>query len=356
MANIMVSVCLKARTMASGFAVVVGTLLWSAVPATAQDGHLGYGGVDVSDTGSARPQAQTTQQNCNPPGLEVQVRARISNASSPGCSASWYGYWCGENNGSGNAVVTTSVQGCGVWTGVHSHCAVISGSSTTLASELNTSLYPGSCPPPECPPGYMPDGNGGCFEPTPIMIATGNGARYELTSAANGVAFDIDGNGSVEQVAWTAPGSGVAFLAMDRDGDGVITSGKELFGNYTLPGATNGFEALRRMSMSTNGGVMRGSVSQDDPLFAQLLLWTDANHNGFSEPSELRPASELLSDIGLGYKVTGRRDRHGNLFRFLGWASVRTEPGRNKARTAEQENARRIPIWDAYLQLARAAR
>jgi hypothetical protein len=290
--------------MASGFAVVVGTLFWFAVPATAHDRHRGY--------------------------------------------------WCGETNGSGNAAVTTSVQGCGVLTGIQSHYAVISGSSTTLASELNTSLYPGSCSPPECPPGYLLNSNGECVEPSPIVIATGRGARYELTSASNGVEFDINGDGSAERVAWTAPGSGVAFLAMDRDGDGVITSGKELFGNYTLPGATNGFEALRRMSMSTNGGVMRGSVSQEDPLFAQLLLWTDANHNGVSEPSELRPASELLSDIGLGYRVTGRRDQHGNLFSFLGWASVRTEPGRNKARTPEQENARRIPIWDAYLRLAPA--
>lgn len=186
-----------------------------------------------------------------------------------------------------------------------------------------------------------------------IVIAARKGARYELTSPADGVSFDIDGDGAVEQVAWTPAGSDVALLAQDRDGNGLITSGKELFGNHTLTGSTNGFDALLRMSIGTNGGIKRGSVSNDDPLFARLLLWTDANHNGFSEASELRRAGEILSDIGLGYNVTDRKDGHGNLFRFLGWAHVRTAPGRNRARTKEEEDDRRIAIWDVYLKRTR---
>jgi hypothetical protein len=189
-------------------------------------------------------------------------------------------------------------------------------------------------------------------EPSPIIVATDKNGRYELTSAAEGVAFDIDGDGAVEQVAWTAAGSDVAFLAVDRDGNGLITSGRELFGNNTLRGATNGFAALQQMAAETNGGILRGSVSSDDPLFERLLLWTDANHNGFSELTELRPASESLSDIGLGYTMTDRRDRHGNIFRFQGWAHVRTKPGRNRARGPEEENERRITIWDVYLRVA----
>jgi hypothetical protein len=342
------SIRLSSRTTAIGFAVVVGTLLWSAVPAAAQNCSLTYSGVDVSAPGNARLQAGTIQQGC--PGVEAQVRARISAALFPGCSGTWYGYWCGRNNGSGNAVVRATSQGCGQWTSGRSHYAVISGSTVTLASDLETT-FDAYGPPVECPPGWSPDGQGGCKEPSPIMITLRKGNRYELTSAADGVAFDIDGDGSLEQVAWTAPDSEVAFLAMDRDGDGLITSGKELFGNNTLPGATNGFDALARMSRSTNGGIMRGSVSEDDPLFAQLLLWTDANHNGSSESWELQPASELLSDIGLGYHPANRKDKHGNLFRFRGWASVRTEKGRNRARGKEQEDARHIHIWDAYLQV-----
>jgi hypothetical protein len=42
-------------------------------------------------------------------------------------------------------------------------------------------------------------------------------------------------------------------------------------------------------------------LADDDPLFARLLLWTDRHHNGVSEASELRPAHEVLADIGLAY-------------------------------------------------------
>jgi hypothetical protein len=63
---------------------------------------------------------------------------------------------------------------------------------------------------------------------SPIIIDTdGNG--FHLTSAENGVRFDI--MGQPIQVAWTAPGSTSAFLALPHDG--VIDSGKDLFGNFT---------------------------------------------------------------------------------------------------------------------------
>lgn len=318
-------------------------------PAAAQDCNVTAVTSDRSISGSARLQAGTNQEGCS--GLTVEVGARISNAVGMTCSKTMSGSLCRDSTSSGNAVVTVTSQGCGVWTGISHHHIVISGSSYPIATDLETSLN-ANCPPIECPPGWQPDGNGGCYEPSPILIATKKGARYELTSPEAGVTFDIDGDGAVEQVAWTAPNSQVAFLALDRDGNGLITSGKELFGNNTIPGATNGFEALSRMSMETNGGIMRGSVSADDPLFARLVLWVDANHNGFSEPAELRPASEFLSDIGLGYNVTNRKDRHGNLFRFHGWAHVRTAAGRNKARGKKEEDERKIPIWDAYLKVA----
>jgi hypothetical protein len=183
------------------------------------------------------------------------------------------------------------------------------------------------------------------------MISFEKNAKYKLTSAADGVSFDIDGDGIPEQIAWTEADSDVAFLALDRDGDGRITSGKELFGNHTLPGAKNGFDALLKAAMDTNGGVIRPSVSSDDPLFAKLLLWTDQNHNGISDAGELRPASEVLSDIGLGYSVSDRQDRFGNLFRFNGWARIRTASGRNKARTPKEEAHRRLTIWDVYFKV-----
>ena len=55
----------------------------------------------------------------------------------------------------------------------------------------------------------------------------------------------------MERVAWTKRDSEVAFLALDRNGNGRIDGGEELFGNHTpvIRGTSqtspNGFEALR---------------------------------------------------------------------------------------------------------------
>jgi len=86
---------------------------------------------------------------------------------------------------------------------------------------------------------------------TPIIVplhapASGdgnNGNTVNLTDAAHGVVFDIAGDGNPLQVAWTADDQS-GFLAIDRDGDGLITSGRELFGNHMLPSADSGFIAI----------------------------------------------------------------------------------------------------------------
>ena len=168
-----------------------------------------------------------------------------------------------------------------------------------------------------------------------ILIAAGSDPFYRLTSAADGVRFDIDADGMAERVAWTQANSSVALLAIDRDEDGAITSGKELFGRSTWPGAAHAVSALTAMNKEMNGGATSAVVSADDRLFAQLLLWTDTNHNAISEPSELRHFGEQFADISLGYKLEDGRDLFGNHFVFEGFAHIRTAPGRNEARSAE---------------------
>jgi hypothetical protein len=84
----------------------------------------------------------------------------------------------------------------------------------------------------------------------------------------------------------------VAFLAYDRNGNGQIDNGTELFGNYTVPGMNNGFAALERLA-SEVAGYRTGRFRQGHPLFDKLLLWTDSNHDGISQPEELEP-------LGLG--------------------------------------------------------
>jgi hypothetical protein len=146
--------------------------------------------------------------------------------------------------------------------------------------------------------------------------------------------------------------SDVAFLAIDRNNDGYITDGSELFGNHTHPEASNGFEALHKLALESNGGQERYSVSADDPLFSKLLLWTDSNHNGLSEPDELQAAADVVSDIGLGYQLRKRTDKNGNIFAYRGWVHLRTKPGRDEADTPHANKERTRAAWDVYLKLA----
>jgi hypothetical protein len=73
----------------------------------------------------------------------------------------------------------------------------------------------------------------------------------------------LDGNGSVKPTSFVTHGS--AFLALDRNGDGRVNDGKELFGDQH--GAADGYEELRKFDSDNNG-----RINQDDPVYSQLLM------------------------------------------------------------------------------------
>jgi hypothetical protein len=166
----------------------------------------------------------------------------------------------------------------------------------------NTTINEGN----ECPPGGCPD--------TPIVLDL-SGTGYWFTSAGEGVEFDIRDSGVPVQTAWTSPLVENAFLCLDRNGDGEITSGAELFGNATplRSGATakNGFTALAEFD--ENGD---GLIDSRDSIWQELLLWVDRNHDGRSSSDEIIPAYEVILGLGVDYRTIGRRDRFGNLLRY----------------------------------------
>lgn len=170
-------------------------------------------------------------------------------------------------------------------------------------------------PPPSCNCHWGGPGS-------PIIIdVLGNG--FDLTNAANGVYFQLKPDGTLQHMSWTAPGADDAFLVLDRNGNGTIDTGMELFGNFTRqpePPAglsRNGFNALTPFNKRKNGGNGDGEIDRRDAVFATLRLWQDVNHNGVSEQSELHGLQELgVESISLDYKESRRTDQYGNRFKY----------------------------------------
>lgn len=167
-----------------------------------------------------------------------------------------------------------------------------------------------------------------------VLDLAGNG--IDLTSLEAGVRFnlDADAQGIAEQTSWTKQGSDDAFLALDRNENGTIDSGSELFGNHTQlrngKKAANGFEALADSDDNRDG-----FINSSDRIYSKLLIWSDLNHNGKSEPNELSSlAKKEVKEIDLHYVERTETDPAGNETRQ-----------RSFYKTIQGESRRIVDIW-----------
>ena len=134
---------------------------------------------------------------------------------------------------------------------------------------------------------------------TPLVVAFDGEAIAFRTDAR---AFAFRG----EPVVSDWPTAKTPWLALDRNGDGVITGGDELFGDG-VAGARNGYDALAQLD--ANGD---GVIDANDPAFASLVLWADRDGDRRGEADELTPLADLVVAIPLAYTrdvhCTGRGD------------------------------------------------
>ncbi len=123
----------------------------------------------------------------------------------------------------------------------------------------------------------------------PLIIDLGE-KGIKLHNVKNGVYFDLDNNGFAERTAWIDTEDG--FLALDRNENGKIDNGGELFGDQVILQdgtiSASGFEALGELDENHDK-----LIDSEDSAFTSLLVWTDTDHNGKSKAGELHTLDEL---------------------------------------------------------------
>jgi Ca2+-binding RTX toxin-like protein len=158
-------------------------------------------------------------------------------------------------------------------------------------------------------------GNGAGVRPSPLVLDL-DGDGVETINAFDGAHFDHDGNGFAERTGWAGADDGI--LVMDRNGDGIINDGKELFGNETLLAnginAANGFAALAALD-----GNADGIINANDASFADLKIWVDEDGDGYSLTEELHTLDELgIQSIATGFTESTFVDPQGNAHKQVG--------------------------------------
>lgn len=149
----------------------------------------------------------------------------------------------------------------------------------------------------------------------PIVLDI-SGQGITTKSVTDGVYYDLDNNGFAEKTGWVDAKSGI--LVLDRDGNGKIEAGKELFGDRTIlddgKTASSGFAALAALD-SNHDGV----IDAKDAKFSELRIWIDKDGNGVSTPDELLTLEEAgIKSLDLSNEFVGKVDENGNTIARVG--------------------------------------
>lgn len=125
--------------------------------------------------------------------------------------------------------------------------------------------------------------------------------------AGTKVNFDFGADGFAEQTGWVSAQDGLVVL--DRNKNGKIDNGTELFGNAT----EDGFAALAKFDLNKDG-----MIDSKDSVFKDLRIWRDANGNGVTDTGELLTFAQAgIKNIKLAKKAAGT-DNQGNTIDYTG--------------------------------------
>lgn len=129
----------------------------------------------------------------------------------------------------------------------------------------------------------------GVFRYDPLVLDL-DGDGIETVGLEKHILFDHQADGTKNATGWVAKDDGL--LVMDRNGDGQITTGQELFGDNTVLNngkkAKNGYEALADLDSDTDG-----LITASDTKFNDLRVWQDINQDGVSQATELKTLAQV---------------------------------------------------------------
>jgi len=155
----------------------------------------------------------------------------------------------------------------------------------------------------------------------PLALDLNGDGKIGISPAPNGGAyFDHNGDGVSHRSSWISKEDGI--LAYDRNGNGNIDDGSELFGNFTQIKdkdgnqrlAKDGYEALKEFD-SNNDGL----IDNKDDKFKDLKIWQDANSNGISDEGELKSLDELgIASLSLNHNEVNEDLGGGNTLSLKG--------------------------------------
>jgi len=151
----------------------------------------------------------------------------------------------------------------------------------------------------------------------PLVLDLDNdGLETTGLNATNPIYFDQNADGVKTATGWVK--SDDAFLVLDKNANGTIDNGRELFGDSTLKSngqlSTDGFDALRDLDANADG-----KVDSSDAQFANLRLWRDLNQDGASQANELFTlGSQNIAAINVGSTEHSQILANGNQLADLG--------------------------------------